>query len=188
MKTVKRSSAAGKRVIQTRWVDREQDGCVKSSLVLKDFHRDQGRTQPEMFAPTPSTLSLKTMLAGTRMIETITQAVTTSQLAIDAHTAFLHADIDQELFAQPPEKSELCEDEVWKLHKALYGYRKAPKLRHQHVGTLLESVNFCPLPADPSCSEMMNWTSIFSFMLMTDCFLARVSKFNDSLSSCRFKS
>ena len=63
MKTVKRSSAAGKRVIQTRWVDREQDGCVKSSLVLKDFHRDQGRTQPEMFAPTPSTLSLKTILA-----------------------------------------------------------------------------------------------------------------------------
>ena len=85
------------------------------------------------------------------MFEPITQAVSTSQFAIDAHTALLHADIDQELFAQPPEKSELCEDEVWKLHKALYGYRKAPKLRHQHVGTLLESVNFCPLPADPSC-------------------------------------
>ena len=64
------------------------------------------------------------------MIEPITQAVTTSQIAIDAHTALLHADIDQELFAQPPGKSELCEDEVWKLHKALYGIAK-----HRNCGT-----------------------------------------------------
>ena len=61
--TVKRSSAAGKRATQTRWVDREKHGCVKSRLVLNDFSLDQGRTQPEMIAPTPSTWSLKTMLA-----------------------------------------------------------------------------------------------------------------------------
>ena len=59
MTAVKRSLAAGKRVMQTRWVDRETDGCVKSRLVMKDFNRDQGHTQPEMFAPAPSTLSLK---------------------------------------------------------------------------------------------------------------------------------
>ena len=61
---VKRSEAIGKRTIQTRWVDREKDGRVKSRLVLKDYNRCQGRTQPEMFSPTPSTLSLKTMLAA----------------------------------------------------------------------------------------------------------------------------
>ena len=43
-------------------------------------------------------------------------------IAIDVHKAFLHADIDQELFAKPPEADEcyesaLCEDEVWKLNK-----------------------------------------------------------------------
>ena len=48
------------------------------------------------------------------------------------HTAFLHADVDQDLFAEPPEPDEwydvgLKEDEVWRLNKALYGYRKAPK-------------------------------------------------------------
>ena len=76
-------------------------------------------------------------------------------IAIDVHTAFLHADFDQELFAQPPESdewydSELREDEVWKLNKALYGYRKAPKLCHQHVVRLLESLNHHPLLTDPS--------------------------------------
>ena len=46
---VKRSEAVGKRTIQTRWVDREKDGRVKSRLVLKDYNRCQGRTQLEMF-------------------------------------------------------------------------------------------------------------------------------------------
>ena len=50
-------------MIQTRWVDREKDGCVKSRLVLKDMNHSHGRLQTEMFAPNPSTLSLKTMLA-----------------------------------------------------------------------------------------------------------------------------
>ena len=53
MTVVKRSEAVGRRTIQTRWVVREKDGRVKSRLVLKDCNRCQGRTQPEMFSPTP---------------------------------------------------------------------------------------------------------------------------------------
>ena len=49
MTVVKRSEAVGKRAIQTRWVDREKDGRVKSRLVLKDYNRCQGRTQPRCF-------------------------------------------------------------------------------------------------------------------------------------------
>ena len=49
MTVVKRSEAVGKRAIQTRWVDRKKDGRVKSRLVLMDYNRCQGRTQPEMF-------------------------------------------------------------------------------------------------------------------------------------------
>ena len=52
MTVVKRSEAVGKRAIQTRSVDREKDGRVKSRLVLKDYNQCQWRTQPEMFSPT----------------------------------------------------------------------------------------------------------------------------------------
>ena len=62
----------------------------------------------------------------------------------------------QDLFAEPPEPDEwydagLKEDEVWKLNKALYGYRKAPTLWHQQVVSVLESLNYHPLLTDPSC-------------------------------------
>ena len=42
------------------------------------------------------------------------------------------------------------EDEVWKLNKTLYGNRKAPKLWHQHLVNVLESLNYHPLLTDPS--------------------------------------
>ena len=133
MTVVKRSEATGRRAIQTRWVDREKEGRAKSSLVLKDYNRCQARTQPEMFSPTPSTLSLKTVLAASSHDTNSDPESDYITDAIDVHTAFLHAEIDQDLFTEPPEPDEwydagLKEDEVWKLNKALYGYRKAPKL------------------------------------------------------------
>ena len=56
-------------------------------------------------------------------------------------------------FAEPPEsdewfESELRDEEVWKLSKALHGYRKSPKLWHQHV---FKSLGKSELPSTLSC-------------------------------------
>ena len=96
MTALSRSDAAGKRVIQTRWVHREKDRC-------------QGRTQPEMFSPTPPTLFLKTMLAASSLDRNNHPECDHITIAIDVHSAFLHADVDQELFAELPESDELYE-------------------------------------------------------------------------------
>ena len=97
MTAAKKTAAAGKRVIQTRWVDREKDGCVKSRLVLKDFIHDQGRMQTKTFAPTPSTLSLETMLATSSHNRNNHPEDDYIAIAMDVHTAILHADIDQDM-------------------------------------------------------------------------------------------
>ena len=129
---------------------------MKSRLVFKDCNRCQGRTQPEMFSPTPSTLSLKTVLAASSHNRNSDPGPDHITMAIDVPTAFLHADVDQDLFAEPPEPDEwydtgLKEDEVCRLNKALHGYRKAPNLRHHHLESILESLNYHPLLTDPSC-------------------------------------
>ena len=100
MTVVKRTEAVGKRTIQTRWVDREKDGKMKSRLVLKDYNRSQGRTQPKMFSPTPLTLSLKTMLAANSHDRNNDPKSNHISISIDVHTAFLHADVDQDLFCR----------------------------------------------------------------------------------------
>ena len=134
MTVVKRSEAVCKRTIQTRWVDRWKDGRVKSRLVLKDNNRCQGRTQPEMFSPTPSTLSLKTMLEASSHDRNNDPDSNHITVSIDVHAAFLHADVDQDLFAEPPEPDEwydagLKEDELWKSKKNTTDIAK-----HQNCG------------------------------------------------------
>ena len=68
MSAVKRTTAVGIRVTQTRWVDREKDGCVKSRLVLKDITHSHGRMQTEMFAPTPFIYTVPENDAGHELI------------------------------------------------------------------------------------------------------------------------
>ena len=57
MTVVKRTEAVGKRTIQTRWVDREKDGKVKSRLVLKDYNRCQVYTARDVFTNTVDVVS-----------------------------------------------------------------------------------------------------------------------------------
>ena len=42
---------------------------------------------------------------------------------------------------------------MWRLNYALYGNHKAPKLWHQHLVSILESLNYHPLLTDPSCFQ-----------------------------------
>ena len=76
--------------------------------------------------------TVKTMLAASSHDRNNHPECDHVTIAMDVHTAFLHADVDQELFAEPPEsdegfESELREDEVWKLNRALSAYHTAPK-------------------------------------------------------------
>ena len=56
----------------------------------------RGRTQPEMFSPTPSTPSLKTILAASSHDRNNDPESNHITVSIDVHTAFLHADVDQD--------------------------------------------------------------------------------------------
>ena len=63
------------------------------------------------------TLSLKTMLVLSTHDRNSDLESDHITIAIDVHTAFLHADVDEGLFAEPPEPDERCdaglkEDEV----------------------------------------------------------------------------
>ena len=82
MTAVKRSEVVGKGVNQTRWVDREKDGCAKSRLVLKDFNRSQGVLSRGALTDTINTASEKQRWLQVRMNETNIQNATTSQMQL----------------------------------------------------------------------------------------------------------
>ena len=106
MTAVKRIGAVGKRTIQTRWVDREKDGRMQSRLVLGDHNRCQGAHSPRCFHQHRRHLSLKTMLAASSHDRNSDLESDLLTVSIDIHTTFLHADVDQDLFSEPPVPDE----------------------------------------------------------------------------------
>ena len=129
-------------------VDSNLKNTVNTLLSDETSNRDHGRTQPEMFAPTP-TLSLKTMLGVSSHDRNNHPKCDCIAIAIDVHTAFLHADIDQALF---------CSQSYVKMKFGNCTQRCMDIAKHrncgpQHVVTLLESLNFSPSEADPSSSR-----------------------------------
>ena len=68
----------------------------------------------------------------------------------DVSTAFLHADLPAEakVYIIPP-PSEQREGQVWRLRKALYGLREAPRLFQEHLAKVLAKHGFRRLIADP---------------------------------------
>ena len=80
----------------------------------------------------------------------------------DVSTAFLHAKLqeDERIFVEPPNEyypkeknkdGKNSKDRVlWKLHKALYGLRTAPKQWQDHFALLLADLGAVRLKSDPN--------------------------------------
>ena len=68
----------------------------------------------------------------------------------DVGTAFLNAPIKTPYYVYPPTDIGLPEGKCWKLKRALYGLRGAPRAWYEHVCSYLASLGFSRLLTDPS--------------------------------------
>ena len=82
---------------------------MKFSVNLKDFHHDRGRTQDEMFAPAPSTLSQKQGRPAVPHNPNHHKDSEYIAVATDLHTAVLHVDIKRNESAEPREEAGKAE-------------------------------------------------------------------------------
>ena len=107
----------------------------------------------------PATLNLTIVDAAKRIAkgENIGIAV------VDVSTAFLHADMDQEVFVKLDEETlklikeenipglqPMDENGYYRAEKAMYGHRKAPKLWKEHLTKILEELGLKQSKVDSS--------------------------------------
>ena len=144
-------------VIGCKWVlkvKRDVNGEVaryKARLVSKGYKQEQGIDYNETFAPVLKYKSLRVILCLSS-----TPAFVVEQL--DIKTAFLNANVEEDIYVEAPEGVKADGNTVMKLNKAMYGIKQAPRAWNAHINAFLCELGFSALKKDP-CIYIKNSNS-----------------------------
>lgn len=87
---------------------------------------------------------------------------------IDFITAFLHAELDEEIYISIPDGYPIKTKEpnmVLKLQKSLYGLKQAPYAWNRELDTYLKSLNFTPTESE-RCLYLGRWENVTIYLLV----------------------
>ena len=110
MDVISRSSPSGKTPVSER----------KSRIVVQGFSQVEGVDFTETYAPVAKVTTFRLMLALAKVLN-----LHIHQLDVDS--AFLYADLKEDVFMKPPPGMNLPEGYCLKLLKNLYGLKQAPQ-------------------------------------------------------------
>ncbi|UYV82907.1 hypothetical protein LAZ67_22001343, partial [Cordylochernes scorpioides] len=166
-----------KKIIGCKWTYKQKLNSkgeierYKARLVAKGFNQKFGRDYEETFAPIVKHSTIRAFLAasvykGMQVIH------------LDVKTAFLHGDLDKELYMELPEGLHTKQtNEVCKLKKAIYGLKQAGRSWNTKIASTLIKNNFKQSIVDP-CLFTKNEEnhSIYLILYVDDMLLASDSE------------
>lgn len=139
----------GKHAIGCRWVftiKYNPDGTVdrlKVRLVAKGYTQVEGVDYIDTFFPVAKLTSVKLLLG-------LASAFVWSLTQMDVSNAFLHGDLDEEIYMSLPQgytpSGTLPCNPVCRLHKSMYGLKKASRQWYQCFSTVILSAGFTQSP------------------------------------------
>ena len=129
----------GRKALKNKWVfmlknDEEKPMKYKAHLVVEGFGQKQGIRFDAIF-------SLVVKMCSIRVILGVSASMNLELEQLDVKTAFLHGDLDEEIFMEQLEgfKPKGKENMVWKLKTSLYGLKKAPRQRYKKFDSFMMS-------------------------------------------------
>ena len=139
----------GKKTLKNKWVfklkhqENSSQPRYKARLVVKGFGQKKGIDFEEIFSPVVKRSSIRVVLALAA-----SQDLEIEQL--DVKTAFLHGDLEEEIYMEQPEgfKVKGKEDLVCRLRKSLYGLKQAPRQWYRKFDSFMETNGYSKTTSD----------------------------------------
>jgi transposase InsO family protein len=175
---------AGVKPIPVKWVykiKRDATGHFerfKARLVAKGFRQKEGIDYNEVFAPVSRYSTLRTLLSKAA-------AEDLELHQIDIKTAFLHGELEEDIWIEQPPGYEEGEPGIaCKLIKSLYGLKQAPRAWYSRLCKELETYGFIASDADPSLFTLHNKMDTCYMLIYVDDILI-ASKSIDTVKSIK---
>jgi hypothetical protein len=135
--------------ITCKWVYKvktKADGSIeryKARLVARGFQQSYGRDYVETFAPVAHMTTVRALIAVAAI-----RSWNLSQL--DVKNAFLHGDLNEEVYMHPPPGVMVPDGHVCRLRRALYGLKQAPRAWFERFTSVVKAAGFTPSDHDPA--------------------------------------
>lgn len=132
-----------RKVIECRWIFKIKPGVpggepkrYKGRVVAKGYAQREGIDYQEVFSPVVRHISICIMLSLV-----VYEDLELEQM--DVRTAFLHGNLDEEIFMEQPDGFEQGgKDKVCLLKKSLYGLKQAPRQWNKRFDKFMKDQNF----------------------------------------------
>eukprot|EP00253_Pinus_taeda_P008927 PITA_08927 len=133
----------GRKTVGCKWVFKLKRGVndtedrYKARLVAKGFSQKAGIDFHEIFSPVVKIVSIRIVLALVVLFDLELQQ-------LDVKTAFLHGDLDEEIYMEQPEGFVQHRNEkfVCKLKKSLYGLKESPQQWYKKFDSFMLSQKY----------------------------------------------
>lgn len=139
---------SNRKVVGCKWLykkKKDQKGNTmryKARLVAQGYTQQFGIDYNHTYAPVLSYTSLRILLAlGATMNLLIEQ--------MDVKTAFLHGNLEEEIYMEIPKGVSHEDDQVWRLKKSIYGLKQSPRQWNARLHEVLTSSGLARCTADP---------------------------------------
>jgi hypothetical protein len=134
-------------------------------LMARGFTQEKGVDYHETFAPIVRVISIRTLLALATYNDWEVEQ-------LDVVTAFLEADIEEEIYMRQPEgfrhTDSTGEERVCWLKKSLYGLKQAPRKKDKTITACLEEYGFNQSKVDPGIYVFIKEGELYVLALYVD--------------------
>ncbi|KAL8112473.1 hypothetical protein AgCh_019977 [Apium graveolens] len=181
---------AGKKAIGLKWVykvKKDANGQVvkhKACIIAKGYIQQQGRDFDELFAPV-------TRLETVRLLLALAAKNSWEVHHLDVKSAFLNGEIQEEVYVTEPEgfMKKGNKQLVYRLVKALYGLRQAPRAWYAKLSKCLEELGFIRCPYEHAVytkrigGEMLLMGVYVDDLLVTGTSVSVIEEFKEQMNT-----